>query len=232
MVLDLGGGTFDVTVLEIIEGVIEIQSSAGDSRLGGEDFDEALATRIAARLREPVDGAARGAEAWARLREACERGEARLTEAETARIALPDLPSTAAARTSTPRVTRAEAEALWAPLLDRLRAPIQRALRDAGLWRPAEGRRGAAGRRLDAHAVRRPPRRAALRPRARSAAAARRGGGAGRRRAGRPQGRDTPPSTTWWSPTSRRSRWASRSAPSSADSRSWRCSRRSSSAAR
>ena len=43
VVLDLGGGTFDVTVLEIIEGVIEIQASAGDSRLGGEDFDDALA---------------------------------------------------------------------------------------------------------------------------------------------------------------------------------------------
>ena len=51
VVLDLGGGTFDVTVLEIIEGVIEIQSSAGDSRLGGEDFDDALASGVAARAR-------------------------------------------------------------------------------------------------------------------------------------------------------------------------------------
>ncbi len=50
MVLDLGGGTFDVTVLEIIEGVVEIQSTAGDARLGGEDFADALAARLAARL--------------------------------------------------------------------------------------------------------------------------------------------------------------------------------------
>ena len=63
VVLDLGGGTFDVTVLEIIEGVIEIQASAGDSRLGGEDFARRSRTRIATRLAAPGDGVARGSRA-------------------------------------------------------------------------------------------------------------------------------------------------------------------------
>ena len=76
VVLDLGGGTFDVTVLEIIEGVVEIQASAGDARLGGEDFDEALAERFA-RL-APGPGCARrprgrsgGSRAWRRPPSRC-----------------------------------------------------------------------------------------------------------------------------------------------------------------
>src|SRR6266540_6286632 len=69
VVLDLGGGTFDVTVLEIIEGVIEIQSSAGDVRLGGEDFVEALAERFAARAKSQHGfDLKRDPRAWARLR--------------------------------------------------------------------------------------------------------------------------------------------------------------------
>jgi molecular chaperone HscC len=71
VVLDLGGGTFDVTVLEIIEGVIEIQSSAGDARLGGTDFDEVLAAAIAARIRDQHGADVRAdAVGWARTRSA------------------------------------------------------------------------------------------------------------------------------------------------------------------
>ena len=135
LVLDLGGGTFDVTVLEILEGVIEIQSSAGDARLGGEEFDAALAAHVAdtvARLeghdlrREPQTAA--------RLKEAAERVKRRLSDAETARLALPQAALGEGRRAEVElEVTRAEVEALWAPLLARMSGPIQRALRDARL---------------------------------------------------------------------------------------------------
>jgi molecular chaperone HscC len=135
VVLDLGGGTFDVTVLEIIEGVIEIQSSSGDSRLGGEDFDEALALRFAARAKADKGFDLRhDPRAWARLREASETAKKRLSEGDTAGIALVDLPLGAGKLGQLElTLSRDEAEETWAPLLDRIRAPILRALRDASL---------------------------------------------------------------------------------------------------
>ena len=133
VVFDLGGGTFDVTVLEIIEGVIEIQSSAGDSRLGGEDFAEAIAAGIAARLAVPVEALRAEPKTWARLLAASDEAKRTLSGADAARIVLPDLSVDGRPRGVDATVTRAEAEALWAPLLDRLRAPTLRALRDAGL---------------------------------------------------------------------------------------------------
>jgi molecular chaperone HscC len=135
VVLDLGGGTFDVTVLEIIEGVVEIQSSAGDARLGGEDFDAALAARFAKRA-EKQHGHDFGKDprAAARLREAAESAKKRLSDLESTSVALVDLP-VGSGRTASFEltVTREEAEEAWAELLDRVRAPIQRALRDARL---------------------------------------------------------------------------------------------------
>jgi len=133
VVFDLGGGTFDVTVLEIIEGVIEIQSSAGDSRLGGEDFAEALATGVAKQLSVPVETLRAEPKSWARLLATCDDAKRTLTASEAVRIALPDLSIDGRTRNVDVTMTRAEAEVLWAPLLDRLRAPTLRALRDAGL---------------------------------------------------------------------------------------------------
>ena len=135
VVLDLGGGTFDVTVLEIVEGVVEIQSSAGDARLGGEDFDAALADRAAAlAMTRHGHDLRRDPRAWARLREACEQAKKRLSDAAQTTTALVDLPLgdgwTASLELS---LSRDEAEDAWAPLLERVRAPIQRALRDAKL---------------------------------------------------------------------------------------------------
>ena len=135
VVLDLGGGTFDVTVLEIIEGVVEIQSSAGDARLGGEDFDEALADRLAARAKQEHGWDLRAdPRAWARLREAAEVAKKRLSDAISTTVALVDLPL-GGGRTGSLELSlsRDEAEEIWAPLLDRVRAPISRALRDASL---------------------------------------------------------------------------------------------------
>jgi molecular chaperone HscC len=133
VVLDLGGGTFDVTVLEIIEGVVEIQSSAGDSRLGGEDFADALAAHLAARLPGGVEAAQAEPIAWARMREACEIAKRTLSGADGARVTLPDLRLGGRTVTVDEQITRVEAETVWVPLLERLRAPTLRALRDAKL---------------------------------------------------------------------------------------------------
>jgi molecular chaperone HscC len=131
VVLDLGGGTFDVTVLEIMEGVIEIQSSAGDTRLGGEDFADALAVLVASR-----DGRAELEEPRARaaLRAACERAKRRLSSNDEAEVLLVETPlgrgrSLSLAQT----ISREDAERAWAPLLARMRVPISRALGDARL---------------------------------------------------------------------------------------------------
>jgi molecular chaperone HscC len=133
VVFDLGGGTFDVTVLEIIEGVIEIQASAGDSRLGGEDFAEALASAVAKQTSVPLETLRADPKSWARVLAACEEAKRALTGTEAVRVALPDLPIDGRPRSLDATITRAEAEILWAPLLDRLRGPTLRALRDAGL---------------------------------------------------------------------------------------------------
>ena len=133
VVLDLGGGTFDVTLLEVMEGVIEIQSTAGDTRLGGEDFVDALVDLCAARLQIRADLLASPV-ARARLRAACERAKCRLSSEETARVVLPELDLGGAGRrlqVDEP-IHRAEAEAAWGDLLARLRTPVLRALRDAG----------------------------------------------------------------------------------------------------
>jgi molecular chaperone HscC len=133
IVLDLGGGTFDVTVLEILEGVIEIQASAGDTQLGGDDFDRALAELVI----ESLDGALRAGVrehpvARARIKDACELAKKRLSGAATTRVALFDLP-VADRRTIQleHEVSRERAEQAWAPLLARIAAPIRRALGDA-----------------------------------------------------------------------------------------------------
>lgn len=132
VVLDLGGGTFDVTVLEIIEGVIEIQSTAGDARLGGEDFAESLAELVAAEIEAEhgVDPTT-DARAWARLLSACEDVKRRLSDQSEARAVVPQL-ELGDAKVDVDRVfTREEAEARWHGLIEKLRAPILRALRDA-----------------------------------------------------------------------------------------------------
>lgn len=129
-VLDLGGGTFDVTVLEIVDGVIEVQGSAGDARLGGEDFVEALLAYARGVIDEEHGGA--DASMDGQLREACERAKHRLSTTDVTKIAL------SAMRTRAGRdvvlelpIDRTLADRLFAPLLDRMRGPIERALADA-----------------------------------------------------------------------------------------------------
>lgn len=133
VVLDLGGGTFDVTVLEIIEGVIEIQASAGDSRLGGEDFSDVVTHEVQARVVREHGLELEGASAeHARLREACDIAKRRLSIADIARIALPNLRDThGRAANIELDLRRQDTDALFAPLLARIEKPIRRALQDA-----------------------------------------------------------------------------------------------------
>ncbi|MCA9622499.1 MAG: Hsp70 family protein [Myxococcales bacterium] len=131
-VVDLGGGTFDVTVLEIIEGVIEIQGSSGDVTLGGDDFVEALVKRcsdqIAAEHGAPVSDAL----ARARLWRACEVAKRRLSDLDRTTLALPQLRVGRKEIDVELELDRHACEAAWQPILDRLGRPIRIALRDAG----------------------------------------------------------------------------------------------------
>jgi molecular chaperone HscC len=113
--------------------VIEIQSSAGDARLGGEDFDDALAELIAERAKLGVDVRASPL-AWARVRNAAGNAKKRLSEHPTAGVALVDLPLAGDRKVQVETVvSREDAEAAWEKLLERLRGPIHRALRDASV---------------------------------------------------------------------------------------------------
>ncbi|MBI5608217.1 MAG: Hsp70 family protein [Deltaproteobacteria bacterium] len=138
VVLDLGGGTFDVTVLEVLEGVIEVQASAGDSRLGGDDFDQALVERLAAQLQ-----AEHGADPLtlpqtrARLREAAEAAKKRLSDADQTLVPLFELAVGKQVVSVELPLHRRDAESAWAPLLERIQAITLRALRDANL-KPAQ----------------------------------------------------------------------------------------------
>lgn len=126
VVVDLGGGTFDVTVLEIIEGIVEIQASAGDIHLGGDDFVDAIVAHIAAESGlDPASPKAR-----ARYWHACQRMVIALTNADVATTRAAPLEGDS---TLDLRLERATAEVVWGPLLDRVRAIVRRALRDASV---------------------------------------------------------------------------------------------------
>lgn len=128
LVFDLGGGTFDVTLVEMFEGVLDVRASAGDTRLGGADFNELLLRRMAGR----VPGWARAVDEDPRLRERIRMA------AERARRALSDAPEAVMSvvwgdQTHEMAITEAEFAAAAEPLLARLRQPALRALSDGRL---------------------------------------------------------------------------------------------------
>jgi Fe-S protein assembly chaperone HscA len=125
-VYDLGGGTFDVSILKLNAGVFEVLATSGDTRLGGDDFDDRLAALALAEV--PAEERDRP-EVRARARAAAERAKRALGEAECADVAF-DVPEGRAIRRS---VTRAEFEAAIADLVERTAIPARQALRDAGL---------------------------------------------------------------------------------------------------
>ena len=135
MVFDLGGGTFDVSIIEIGDDVIEVLATAGDNHLGGDDFDERIVDWAAARFKE-ITGVdiRRDVVALGRVREAAEQAKKELSTADSTQINLPYLTS----KGNEPlhmdlMLTRSEFGRLTQPLLDRLAGPVNSALNDAGL---------------------------------------------------------------------------------------------------
>ena len=131
LVFDLGGGTFDVSVLEMNDGIMEVRATAGDNFLGGEDFDDAVATWFAQAagipLPDPLEPGLAGELLAARLRRTVEAARCRLSTAAEAEIVLP-LPNGGTARAV---LTAAEFARIGEPLLERLRRPVARALADS-----------------------------------------------------------------------------------------------------
>ncbi|MDD2050675.1 molecular chaperone HscC [Pseudomonas putida] len=126
LVFDLGGGTFDVSILELFEGVMEIRASAGDNFLGGEDFDDLLVAHFVARI-GATDLPDTTLPAIAqRLRSEAQRVRHTLGQAQSARFTLREQ-----SREWVLELTQGELADIVRPLLERLRAPIERAMRDA-----------------------------------------------------------------------------------------------------
>ena len=139
MVYDLGGGTFDVSVIEIGDGVIEVLATAGDNRLGGDDFDERI-TRYMIDEFKKQEGVDLSLDKMAlqRLKEAAEKAKKELSSASTTNINLPFITATAEGpKHFDMNLTRAKFEELVSDLIERTVIPVQNALRDAGI-RPSE----------------------------------------------------------------------------------------------
>jgi molecular chaperone HscC len=125
LVFDLGGGTFDVSILELFDGVMEVRASAGDNFLGGEDFDQLLLEHFVA-LHRNESGFPSAVAVKQSLRREAERVRKALGQDASVEFVLRH-----ADREWRKTVTQDQLIELYAPLLDRLRAPIERALRDA-----------------------------------------------------------------------------------------------------
>ena len=135
MVHDLGGGTFDVSIIEIGDGVIEVLSTAGDNRLGGDDFDQKITDYMLAdfKAKEGVD-LSTDKMALQRLKEAAEKAKKELSSATTTNINLPFITATAEGpKHFDMNLTRAKFDELTRDLVDRTAEPVRRALSDAGL---------------------------------------------------------------------------------------------------
>ncbi|WP_413678835.1 molecular chaperone DnaK [Prochlorococcus sp. MIT 0916] len=135
LVFDLGGGTFDVSVLEVGDGVFEVLSTSGDTHLGGDDFDRVIVDHLAATFKsnEGID-LRQDKQALQRLTEAAEKAKIELSNATQSEINLPFI-------TATPEgpkhldltLTRGKFEELASNLIDRCRVPVEQALKDAKL---------------------------------------------------------------------------------------------------
>ena len=133
LVFDLGGGTFDVSILEIFEGVIEVRASTGDNRLGGEDFNDLLVRAMRWKFRDTLITAPEDDDALAQiLRAAAERTRRDLSSQSPAAMSI-----VWKDKAFTFDITTEDFEALAAPLVERLKEPVLRAVRDSQL-RPAD----------------------------------------------------------------------------------------------
>ncbi|MFN6565984.1 molecular chaperone DnaK [Dendronalium sp. ChiSLP03b] len=135
LVFDLGGGTFDVSILEVGDGIFEVKATSGDTQLGGNDFDKKIVDWLAEQFLE-AEGVdlRRDRQALQRLMEAAEKAKIELSAVSVTDINLPFI----AADQEGPkhletRITRSQFEGLCLDLVGRLRTPVKRALKDAGL---------------------------------------------------------------------------------------------------
>ena len=135
MVYDLGGGTFDVSIIEIGDGVIEVLSTAGNNRLGGDDFDQKITDYMLAdfKAKEGVD-LSNDKMALQRLKEAAEKAKKELSSATTTNINLPFITATSEGpKHFDMNLSRAKFDELTRDLVDKTAEPVRRALSDAGI---------------------------------------------------------------------------------------------------
>ncbi len=135
MVYDLGGGTFDVSIIEIGDGVIEVLATAGDNQLGGDDFDNVITDYMLKEFKnqEGVDLSS-DKMAMQRLKEAAEKAKKELSSSTTTNINLPFITATAEGpKHFDMNLTRAKFDELTSHLVERTATPVQTALKDAGL---------------------------------------------------------------------------------------------------
>jgi molecular chaperone DnaK len=136
LVFDLGGGTFDVSLLEIGDGVIEVKATSGDNKLGGDDWDERVVQHLVKQFELSNNGIdlSKDKMAMQRLREAAEKAKIELSASQSTTINLPYI-------TASPEgplhldvtLTRAEFQRMTQDLLDRTKGPFQQAIKDAGI---------------------------------------------------------------------------------------------------
>ena len=137
LVFDLGGGTFDVSILEVGDGVIEVKSTSGDTHLGGDNFDQVLIDFVADEFKKTSGGIdlRKDNMALQRLKEGCEKAKCELSSSKTAKVTLPFV---CQGDGGTPlhldvEVTRAKFESLTKELINRTKIPMEQALKDASL---------------------------------------------------------------------------------------------------
>ena len=135
LVFDLGGGTFDVSVLELGDGVFEVKSTAGDTKLGGDDWDEAVIDWLVASFKGDHGVDLSGdAMAMQRLKEAAEKAKIELSQTPSSQINLPFVTATDKGPLHLDyTLSRAKFQELTSKLLDRCRGPFERAIADAGI---------------------------------------------------------------------------------------------------
>merc|ERR1711862_286629 len=134
LVFDLGGGTFDVSILEVGDGIFEVLSTAGDTKLGGDDFDKVLVNWLMKNFneKEGID-LSTDVQALQRLTEAAEKAKMELSTVEKTKIALPFITADQTGKHIDQELTRDRFEKLCEDLIERCRIPVEKAINDARL---------------------------------------------------------------------------------------------------
>lgn len=135
MVYDLGGGTFDISILEVGDGVFEVLSTRGNNRLGGDDFDEALMKYVASEFKKETGvDLMKDLTAMQRLKDACEKAKKELSSTKSSNINLPFITAVNGQPVHLDQtISRAKFEDLTRDLVEKTRKPVEDALNDAGL---------------------------------------------------------------------------------------------------